>query len=224
MSQTAKNRILDAAEKLFARNGFKATSLRAIIAEAQVNLASVHYYYRGKEGLIRAIIERRFAPINLERLRLLEQCQKESGDHPPPVERILQAFLEPMVSVGMRKSKHSSILMQLGGRILLESGSEIEGVVEKQFKEVAQSFLMAFHQAMPQLTTGEIALRMNFTIGAAAKAMFAGVSWKVLSRAFQQTGEEIEVKQFANQLVTYAAAGMKAPPAAEMNHSTKITH
>ncbi len=82
MSEPAKIRILDSAERLFARNGFEATSLRAIIVEARVNLASVHYYYRSKEGLIRAVIERRFAPINQERLRLLEECQTDCrGSH-----------------------------------------------------------------------------------------------------------------------------------------------
>ena len=126
MSEPAKIRILDSAERLFARNGFEATSLRAIIVEARVNLASVHYYYRSKEGLIRAVIERRFAPINQERLRLLEECQQTAGDRTPSVEQILEAFLLPMVSIGMKKSKSNSYLMQLGGRILLESGASFE--------------------------------------------------------------------------------------------------
>ena len=37
-----KDRILAAAESLFARQGFSATSLRNVIAEAGVNLAAVH--------------------------------------------------------------------------------------------------------------------------------------------------------------------------------------
>ena len=78
--------------------------------------------------------------------------------------------------------------MQLGGRILLESGSRFERIVEDQFKEVARRFLQAFQQAMPQLAPNEIAWRMNFTIGAAAKAMFAGIPMKVLSNAFQTGG------------------------------------
>ena len=211
MSEPTKIRILDSAERLFARNGFEATSLRAIIIEARVNLASVHYYYRSKEGLIRAVIERRFAPINQERLRLLEEFQHTAGGRSPSVEQILEAFLLPMVLVGIKKSKRSSYLMQLGGRILLESGTQFERIVEDQFKEVARRFLEAFQRAMPQLAPNEIAWRMNFTIGAAAKAMFAGIPMKVLSNVLQQTDEEFEVKQIASRLIGYTAAGMKAP-------------
>ena len=218
MSQPARIRILDAAERLFARNGFEATSLRAIIVEAQVNLASVHYYYRSKEGLIRAVIERRFAPINQERLRLLEECQNAPGCPPPSIEQVLEAFLLPMVSVGMKKSRHNSSLMQLGGRILLESGSQFERIVEEQFREVARRFLQAFQRALPQLASNEIAWRMNFTIGAAAKAMFGGIPMKVLSNVLHEGYEEVEVKQIAQRLISYAAAGMKAPSAAAMEY------
>jgi AcrR family transcriptional regulator len=224
MPESAKSRILDAAERLFARNGFEGTSLRAIIAEAQVNLASIHYYYRSREGLIRAVIERCFAPINRERLRLLEECEKKSGDCPPAVEGILQAFLAPMISIGMKKSRHSSNLMQLSGRVLLESGGEFEKAVEEQFREVAQCFLAAFQRALPQLTIEEIASRMNFTIGAAAKAMFAGVSMKVLAQALGKRDPEIKTANYTSVLVTYVAAGMKAPPAVRIKPSRKMNH
>lgn len=59
---TTKNRILDTAEKLFAKQGFAATSLRAIIKEADVNTASVHYHFGSKEGLIEAVLKRQAAP------------------------------------------------------------------------------------------------------------------------------------------------------------------
>ena len=46
-----KERILDTAERLFAKQGYAATSLRGIIAEAGVNLAAVHYHFHSKEAL-----------------------------------------------------------------------------------------------------------------------------------------------------------------------------
>ena len=46
-----KERILDTAERLFATQGYAATSLRGIIAEAGVNLAAVHYHFHSKEAL-----------------------------------------------------------------------------------------------------------------------------------------------------------------------------
>jgi len=67
-----KTRILNAAEKLFGMNGFDATSLRDITAEAQVNLAAVNYHFQSKDSLIDALIERRILPINQRRFEMLD--------------------------------------------------------------------------------------------------------------------------------------------------------
>src|SRR4029453_7506295 len=79
MAPNTRHKILDAAEKLFARQGFESTSLRSIIASASVNLAAIHYHFRSKEGLIRAVIERRFAPVNDECLRLLAEFETQTA-------------------------------------------------------------------------------------------------------------------------------------------------
>ncbi len=46
-----KNKIMDAAETLFADQGFHATSTRQITSAAHVNLASVNYHFGSKEKL-----------------------------------------------------------------------------------------------------------------------------------------------------------------------------
>jgi len=46
-----QDRLLNAAEKLFAEHGISETSLRAITTEAQANLAAVNYHFHSKEGL-----------------------------------------------------------------------------------------------------------------------------------------------------------------------------
>ena len=106
-----RQKILDAAEKLFARHGFESTSLRSIIASAGVNLAAIHYHFRGKEGLIRAVIERRFAPVNDERLRLLAEYENRAEGQALLVEEILDAFLpnapRRTSSLGARASAHA---------------------------------------------------------------------------------------------------------------------
>ncbi len=51
----ARNRLLDAALALFAEKGFAKTSTREIALAAQVNIASISYYFGDKEGLYKAI-------------------------------------------------------------------------------------------------------------------------------------------------------------------------
>src|SRR5260370_10536697 len=87
-----KTRFRDAAERLFGKNGFAATALRDITAEAQVNLAAVNYHFQSKESLIDAIIERRLGPINRRRIEMLDAAGPS-----PSVEQIVEAFLLPLL-------------------------------------------------------------------------------------------------------------------------------
>ncbi len=62
-------RILDAAEQLFAEKGFAETSLRLITSKAGVNLAAVNYHFGSKKALIQAVFSRFLGPfcVSLER-------------------------------------------------------------------------------------------------------------------------------------------------------------
>jgi len=208
-----KQKILDAAERLFAKHGFEATSLRAIISIAGVNLAAIHYHFRTKENLVRAVIERRFAPLNDERLALLNRFEQEAAGQSLPVERIVEAFLSPTLRVGLADSKQGQLLMQLGGHILLQTGEMLERAIGQEFQRVAVRFLGAFQRALPGVGKQELAWRMNLTIGAAAKAMFGGVPLRVLSNAAKENLQPRDVKRVTERLIVYTSAGMRTPPA-----------
>lgn len=214
MVPNTRQKILDAAEKLFARQGFESTSLRSIIASAGVNLAAIHYHFRGKEGLIRAVIERRFARVNDERLRLLAEYENRAEGRTPLVEEILDAFLAPMLRLGLLHSGQGRLLMQLAGRLLQASDGMLEKAAGSEFERVAVRFLAAFQKAVP-LTKQEIAWRMNFTIGAAARALFGGIPIRVLSSASHEDLQERDVERVLQRLIAYTAAGMKAPPGSQ---------
>ena len=60
-SQTEpRERILDAAVGLFAHKGYAAVGVRKIAEEARVNLAMISYYFDGKLGILKAIMEKFF--------------------------------------------------------------------------------------------------------------------------------------------------------------------
>jgi AcrR family transcriptional regulator len=50
-----RQQILDAAQLLFTRNGFHATSMHDVIAEAGLSVGAVYRYFKSKEDLIAAI-------------------------------------------------------------------------------------------------------------------------------------------------------------------------
>ena len=58
-----RERLLDAAERLFAERGFEGTPLRAVAEAAGVNPALVSYYFGGKRGLLEAVFEQALEPM-----------------------------------------------------------------------------------------------------------------------------------------------------------------
>ena len=54
-----RERILRAAERLFAEHGYDGVSVRSIAAAAKVQLALLSYYFQSKLGLYRAVFQRR---------------------------------------------------------------------------------------------------------------------------------------------------------------------
>jgi TetR/AcrR family transcriptional regulator len=53
-----RDQILDAAETLFARQGFSSTTIKELAHEAGVNSALLYYYFEDKETLYKAMISR----------------------------------------------------------------------------------------------------------------------------------------------------------------------
>src|SRR5215510_8328951 len=87
-------RLVSAAEQLFAEGCEESTSLRAIARAARANAASVHYHFRGRDELLRAVLDRHLGPLNSRRASLLESAVDSHGDLVPlPV--LLDAAVRP---------------------------------------------------------------------------------------------------------------------------------
>lgn len=84
--------LLDAAESLFARQGFAATTIKAIGAEAGVNPALLYYYFPDKGKLYHAVLERRLGGFS-------RRMATELPPDLPPLEaiaRILRGYAAVM--------------------------------------------------------------------------------------------------------------------------------
>ncbi|MDT7684392.1 MAG: hypothetical protein QOG57_4702, partial [Pseudonocardiales bacterium] len=69
-----RNRILDAAERVFAEEGYHGTTLREIAKVADVKLSLIGYHFESKLALYTAVFVRR-QHVNEERLRRLEAIE-----------------------------------------------------------------------------------------------------------------------------------------------------
>src|SRR5579871_6196980 len=160
-----KQKILDTAERLIADQGYAATSLRHIINEAGVNLAAVHYHFGSKEDLLDELIERKATGVNAERLARLDRLEAEAGGGPVSVEKILEAFFEPMIEKGGRNPQ----FVRLMGRMQIEG--LLPTIVAKHFHPTLMRFTQALRRSLPYLSAAELASRFQFMIGAMSQAV-----------------------------------------------------
>ena len=56
VSKATREKIIKAASRAFALNGYEGASIRTIVAEADVNQAAINYHFGSKEGLYRAVL------------------------------------------------------------------------------------------------------------------------------------------------------------------------
>jgi AcrR family transcriptional regulator len=160
-----KQKILDAAERLIAENGYAATSLRHIIAEAGVNLASVHYHFGSKEELLDELVARKVKPVNEKRLEMLERATAEAAPGKPSVEKVLEGFMVPMAQAASRNPQ----FVKLMGRIQAEGLRE--SIAAKHFKPVSGRFIAEIRKSVPDLPDEEFQWRVQFLIGATIHTM-----------------------------------------------------
>lgn len=68
------DQILDAAQEVFARDGLRAASLRAIAKQAGCDPALIYYHFDSKEAMFAALLVRRFPPIRQELEELADEA------------------------------------------------------------------------------------------------------------------------------------------------------
>jgi AcrR family transcriptional regulator len=188
-----KQKILDAAERLVAEQGYAATSLRQIISEAGVNLAAVHYHFGSKEELLDGVVMRKVGPVNERRLELIDRYAAEAGGGPIPVTRILDAFLSPMGEVAERNPQFVRVM----GRVVAEG--LLPQVLEKNFQTVQTRLIGALRQSLPDLPEDEFRARVQFMVGVIAHTM--------CGQADAEGGFETRIER----MIRFLAGGFAAP-------------
>ncbi|HYC55925.1 MAG TPA: TetR/AcrR family transcriptional regulator [Candidatus Binatia bacterium] len=204
-----KERILDAAEALFAAQGFSATSLRNVIGEAGVNLAAVHYHYGSKEELIRAVFARRFDPLNKERLALLSDLKRSRDGKHIRIEDILEILMLPVMKAAREQIEGWSVIATLVGRVHTEPELAIREIFYSQFEEVGDSFVDALGAELPHLSREELFYRFHFGISAMAATLVQPEEVRHLSKG--RIDPSADPLLFVRRWVAFVAAGLRAP-------------
>jgi len=95
-SEVTRERIMKAAERLFAERGYDGTSIRAIVAKARVNQAAINYHFDGKDGLYRAVLRAAFRALTEQQLAHAEEVRAMSPDE--ALREFIRRQLHPLMA------------------------------------------------------------------------------------------------------------------------------
>jgi AcrR family transcriptional regulator len=160
-----KQKILDAAEKLFARKGFHGVSIRDITAVAGVDVALVNYHFGPKKDLLAAVIERRAQVLNDERLHMLDEARRKAAPGPVSIEAVINAFTYPLNNRSARGGPGWKSYFALIAQI--NNSPEWGGVMMSQhYDHVVHVFIDALRGALPGCSDRELYWAYHFLSGA----------------------------------------------------------
>jgi AcrR family transcriptional regulator len=164
-SKPKKERILDAAERLFARHGFYGVSIRDITRAAEVDVALVNYHFGSKRELFAAVFQRRAELLNPERLAMLEDVRRSALPGQPTVEQIVNAFTHPLLERSARGGPGWKSYFALVAQV--NNSPEWGPVLMTQhFDPLVEKFISVLREALPECAAREIYWGYQFLTGA----------------------------------------------------------
>jgi AcrR family transcriptional regulator len=199
---TTRDRLLDAAERLFAAHGVDGASLRSITSEAEANLAAVHYHFGSKLELVREVFQRRLGPMNAERMARLDEAIASASEGGPSLRSILHAFLAPALRLGRQEGHEFFVLI---ARAPASPHPGVQQVVADQFAEIAMRFGSALSGALPGVPREELFWRVHFIVGALCHTV---VNTEILTAVSGGLCTQDDEEAVLDRLLDFAEAGL----------------
>jgi len=211
--EDTKERLLDAAERLFSERGFEGASLRAVTRAAGTSVSAANYHFGTKEALLVATIRRRAQPVIEARAARLDAIERRAGDAPLPLEDVLDAFLQPIFAERARPGR-SDDFRRMAARLFSDPPPVVAALKREVFGRTAARFLDALARALPHKPRREIALDLQFLVGVMVHVT-SGHLDDFPSPNGWPTLEGLSDEIVLDRMVEFVAAGLRAPARGE---------
>lgn len=207
-----REKILNAAERLFMEFGYDATSMRHITGEAEVNLAAVNYHFGSKEALIQEVFRRRLDWLNDERLRVLDEMEAEANGGPLKPSQIVDAMFGTLLRMANDESVGGSTFVRLLGRTLTDPSKFINTFLAREHAYVMDRFKNALFKALPDVPKSEIIWRFHFMLGATSYAITgADALTGVTDWQLAPSDKDERPDLLLPRLMSFLLGGLRAP-------------
>ena len=168
---SARDKLLDCAERLFAEHGLDGVSLRAINAEAGLSPAALHYHFGNQQALVEALLERQM-PVLMERRRLLLDALEDRPE-PPTTRDVLRALIRPQVELLAEGGEPGLRYMRLIHRLQADGDLDPQFVI-KRWPGGVSRLIPLLRVANPSLPVAVIQLRLDLAIDVTLRRLAHG--------------------------------------------------
>ena len=200
-------RILDAAEQLFAEKGFAETSLRLITSKAGVNLAAVNYHFGSKKALIQAVFTRFLDPFVVSLEQELDNHQQSGNPH-PSLEELLEMLVKLVLALTPRSGNDLSTFMRLLGLAFSQSQGHLRKYLGEVYGKVFKRYMALVLDSAPEMPLDVLFWRVHFMLGSVAFTLSSMKALKAMGEV--EYGERASTDEILRQMVPFFAAGVRA--------------
>ena len=192
-----RQRILDAAGPLFARQGLEGLGIRQLAREARVNIAAVNYHFGSKQALFREVCLRHLRAVNVERSALLAPL--ESLRARPTPEAVLAAHLGPVVRFARGGDPSNLLFLRLVMAQVARRDPELQDTLAAEGRPVLDRVLTLLSRALPRAGADDLRLGLAQAIGSTTHLLMN-----------DDVTRPARAEALLGRLVAHAAAGLRA--------------
>jgi len=203
---STESKLVVAAEKLFAVNGFHGTSIRAICRSAGCGKASVHYYFKIKDQLVLAVLESRMPSLAARRAEMLDTL--DSADCQPSVQSIVETIIIPMVELIKAEGDSGWDYIKFMAKLLHERPDLIWVIYDKYNSENSSRQLKGLLKALPQISSDVIQRRLVFGATISVDFLANPIDFSPDGLRWHQRDLNLE---YYTHLTNFVAGGLSAP-------------
>lgn len=206
-------RILRAAEKLFAEQGFKGTTMRQITTEADVNLAAVNYHFGSKTGLIHAVAGHTLEPLCQD----IEAALAEHGrTEVVPLGPLLNILASALVRIHQSNPYALSVLMRCLEQAYRPNQAELQAFLLNTYGARLHHFLQHLRHGSGVEGESEFFWRLHFLLGSVVFTLSNLHALVALDA--ESDSDETALEPVLRRLVPVLTAGMQAPVQLSLIH------
>lgn len=203
-NKKVRDRLLDSAEELFCEHSFSGASIRDIAASANCNIASVNYYFGGKEKLYHEVWRRHLITMRDNRIASINKVMSKNGDK-PQLEDLLRSFAEAFVGPLVDENK-ACCLNKLMAREWIEHHLPINMFLD----DIITPTINAMRSALVKTCPGIDESKVPFVVFSIVGQLLHVLHVKAI---FQQIDEaalpKFDLAQAIEHIVEFSTAGIK---------------